>query len=115
MAPEFTVIKGGKDAKRTSKYRKMRDIRSVADSITAKPPGLLIEAAATNTRLMGVTGVELVWETYSGSIFRQTADCFDSSEAVSVYVHEVSRLVYERYTYAYKTMENNYFRLVVEE
>ena len=50
-----------------------------------------------------------------GSIFRQTADCFDSSEAVSVYVHEVSRLVYERYTYAYKTMENNYFRLVVEE
>ena len=71
MAPEFTVIKGGKDAKRTSKYRKKRDIRSVADSIIAKPPGLLIEAAATNTRLMGVTGLELVWETYNGSIFRQ--------------------------------------------
>ena len=50
-----------------------------------------------------------------GSIFRQTADCFDSSEEVSAYVHEVSRLVYERYTYAYKTMENNYFRLVVTE
>lgn len=71
MAPEFTVIKGGKDIKRTSKYGKKRDIRSVADNITAKPPGLLIEAAATNTRLMGVTGVELVWETYAGNIFRQ--------------------------------------------
>lgn len=50
-----------------------------------------------------------------GQIFRQTADCFDSAAEVSEYVHEVSRLVYDRYIYARKAMELNYFRIVVDE
>lgn len=49
----------------------------------------------------------------AGSIFRQTADCFDSSEEVSAYVHDVSRLVYDRYIYARKAMEYNYFRVAL--
>lgn len=49
----------------------------------------------------------------SGSIFRQTADCFDTSAEVSDYVHAVARMVYDRYTYAHKAMEYNYFKLAL--
>jgi len=51
----------------------------------------------------------------TGSIFRQTADCFADSAEVSAYVHDVSRLVYDRYTYTRKAMEYNYFRVVFGE
>ena len=49
----------------------------------------------------------------AGSIFRQTADCFEDSAAVSAYVHEISRIVYDRYTYARKAMEYNYYRIAI--
>lgn len=48
-----------------------------------------------------------------GNIFRQTADCFESSADVSAYVHEAAQMVYDRYIYARKTMEYDYFRLVL--
>lgn len=49
----------------------------------------------------------------AGSIFRQTADCFQTSEEVSAYVHDVSRLVYDRYVYARKAVEYNYFQVAL--
>lgn len=49
----------------------------------------------------------------AGSIFRQTADCFETSADVSAYVHDVSRLVYDRYIYTRKAMEYNYFQVAL--
>lgn len=51
--------------------------------------------------------------TGEGHIFRQTADCFASSAEVSAYVHAMSRLVYDRYIYARKALESNYFQIVL--
>ncbi len=48
----------------------------------------------------------------AGSIFRQTRDCFADSSEITAYVRDVSQLVYDRYTYARKVMENNYFAVV---
>ena len=48
-----------------------------------------------------------------GRIFRQTADCFADSADVSAYVHDVTRLVYDRYVYTRRAMECNYFRAVL--
>jgi len=49
----------------------------------------------------------------AGNIFRQTADCFEDTEAVSDYVRDVSRIVYDRYLFSRKAMEYNYFRVAL--
>lgn len=50
----------------------------------------------------------------SGSLFWQRLDCFAGSQAVSSYVNDISRLVYDRYIYTRKIMETDYFRLIFD-
>lgn len=50
----------------------------------------------------------------SESLFWQWLDCFGDSQALADYVNDVSRLVYDRYVYARKIMETDYFQLVFD-
>lgn len=58
------------------------------------------------------------WITPAGSyiasdcLFWQRQDCFHSPKALSGYVNAVCREVYDRYVYARKIMETDYFRLI---
>lgn len=49
----------------------------------------------------------------SESLFWQRLDCFASPQALSDYVHDISALVYDRYAYARKIMETDYFRVIL--
>ena len=60
------------------------------------------------------------WITPAGSyitsecLFWQRQNCFGDSKTLSDYVNAVSQLVYDRYVYARKIMETDYFRLIFE-
>lgn len=49
----------------------------------------------------------------AGSVFWQNAGYFDTGRQVSDYVNTISQTVYDRYIFARKVMENDYFRLVL--
>lgn len=80
-----------------------------ADSATAITPLVSLYGSAHSD-----------WVTPAGnyttgeSLFWQRLDCFSSSQALSDYVNDVSSLVYDRYVYARKIMETDYFRLVFD-
>lgn len=49
----------------------------------------------------------------SGSLFWQNSVYFETGHDLSEYVNTVSQMVYDRYVFARKVMENNYFQLVL--
>lgn len=48
----------------------------------------------------------------SDSLFWQRQDCFEGTRDLSAYVNDVCQQVYDRYVYARKIMETDYFRLI---
>ncbi len=95
-----------------SRFLSGRDVFAYAgsaDSATAVTPLISLYGSAYSDWVTPV-GNYIAGE----SLFWQRLDCFPSSQALSDYVNDVSRLVYDRYAYARKIMETDYFRLVFD-
>lgn len=79
-----------------------------ADQATSLTPLVTLQGSAYSS-----------WVTPAGnyiaadSLFWQRGDALPDAESISTYVNAVNRLVYDRYVFARRVMENNYFQLAL--
>ena len=94
-----------------SRFLSGRDVFAPAaspDSASAATPLVILYGSAYSD-----------WITDAGnyiadsSLFWQQGNSFDSPRAIYDYVNEVNKLVYDRYVFARRVMENDYFRLAL--
>jgi len=83
-------------------------------------PTETVDSASSHTPLVVLYGSAYSdWVTdagsyiVSGSLFWRNYGRFEDSSEISEYVNAVSRIVYDRYIYARKVMETDYFQIII--